>query len=136
MIEEMIVTGAWWDFVDHLAGVHLGRILAAFPGEIRPVVWRWATDDDMWRRRSSILVQLRFKDATDTELLFHTIDASTDSKEFFLRKAIGWALRNYSKIEPDTVVDYVTANADRLSGLSKREALKVLKKQGVVAAIP
>ena len=89
----------------------------------------------MWRRRSAIIVQLRFKEHTDTELLCHAIEASMDSKEFFLRKAIGWALREHSKSDPDIVVEFVTAHADELSGLSKREALKVLKKKGVVEGV-
>jgi 3-methyladenine DNA glycosylase AlkD len=136
MIEEMIVTGAWWDFVDRLAGVHMGHLLARFPDEIRPMMWRWATDDDMWRRRTSIIVQLGRKATTDTELLFHAIESSVDSTEFFLRKAIGWALREHSKTDPDVVIDYVTAHADELSGLSKREGLKVVRKQGLVTEIP
>lgn len=135
MIEEMIVTGAWWDFVDRLAAVHMGHLLDAFPDEIRPMMWLWASDDNMWRRRTSIIVQLGRKAETDTELLFHAIESSIDSKEFFLRKAIGWALREYSKTEPDVVIGYVAAHADELSGLSSREALKVVRRQGLPTGI-
>ena len=131
MIEEMIVTGAWWDFVDALAANHLAAILAADPATIRPVMWDWAVDDmdrtgALWRRRSAILVQLKAKADTDEALLLHAIEASVDSTEFFLRKAIGWALRQYASTAPDTVRTYVAANHDPLSGLSRREALKNL----------
>ena len=135
MVEEMIVTGAWWDYVDRLAGVHMGHLLVAYPDEIRPLLWRWATDDDLWRRRTSIIAQLRRKADTDTALLFHAIEASSASTEFFLRKAIGWALREYSKTAPDEVIAYVTAHTGELSGLSTREALKVVRKAGRVVDI-
>ena len=129
MIEEMIVTGAWWDYVDQLAGKHMGYLLASYPENIRPVLMSWATDDDIWRRRTAILAQLRLKADTDTELLFPAIEASITEKEFFLRKAIGWALREYSKTAPQVVADYVSANSHRLSALSRREALKVIKRR-------
>lgn len=103
---------------------------------MKPLLKRWATDDDMWRRRTAIICQLKFKSATDEALLFHAIEASKLSREFFLRKAIGWALREYSKTEPQVIIDYITTNADTLSGLSKREGLKVLLKQGAVSGIP
>jgi 3-methyladenine DNA glycosylase AlkD len=131
MIEEMIVTGAWWDHVDELARHHMGTMLRQDPSRIRPVMWAWATDDldrdgAMWRRRTSIVCQLGFEENTDLELLFHTIEGSIDSEEFFLRKAIGWALRHYARTDPDAVIGFVDRHADRLSDLSKREALKHL----------
>ncbi|MEQ8840774.1 MAG: DNA alkylation repair protein [Acidimicrobiales bacterium] len=131
MIEEMIVTGAWWDHVDALASDHMGAMLASDPDTVHPVMWQWATDDlerdgAMWRRRTSIICQLSFKDDTDLDLLFHAIEASMDSKEFFLRKAIGWALRQYARTDADEVIAFVDRFEDRLSGLSKREALKHL----------
>ena len=132
MIEEMIVTGAWWDHVDALATNHMGTMLAADPETVRPAMSAWATDDmgrdgAMWRRRTSIICQLKLKESTDLELLFHAIEASIDSREFFLRKAIGWALREYAKTDPDEVLAFVERHEDRLSGLSKREALKHLR---------
>lgn len=132
MIEEMIVTGAWWDHVDALAANHIGTMLAADPETVRPVLWDWATDDidrdgAMWRRRTAIIGQLKGKERTDLDLLFHAIEASIDSTEFFLRKAIGWALREYAKTDPDEVLAFVERHEDRLSGLSKREALKHLR---------
>ena len=136
VLEEMVVTGAWWDFVDTLATHHFGTLLATHPKTMKPLLKRWATDDDMWRRRTAIICQLKFKSATDEVLLFHAVEASKLSREFFLRKAIGWALREYSKTEPQVIIDYITENADTLSGLSKREGLKVLLKQGAVSGIP
>jgi 3-methyladenine DNA glycosylase AlkD len=84
----------------------------------------WSTDADMWKRRSSILCQLPAKRETDLDLLYACIEPSIGSSEFFLRKAIGWALRQYAWTDPDEIARYVAANEDRLSGLSKREALK------------
>jgi 3-methyladenine DNA glycosylase AlkD len=124
MFEEMIVTGAWWDYVDELAGHHVGPILRNEPARMRKVLLAWSKDGDMWKRRSSIIAQLGFKKETDLELLYACIEPSLDSKEFFLRKAIGWALRQYAWIDPAEVVRYVRAHDTRLSGLSKREALK------------
>ena len=129
MLEEMIVTGAWWDYVDQLAAKHLGHLLASYPADIRPVLLSWAEDDDIWRRRTAILAQLRFKAGTDTDLLFSAVEASIEEKEFFLRKAIGWALREYSKTAPQVVADYVASNHHRLSPLSRREAMKVIERQ-------
>ena len=129
MVEEMIVTGAWWDYVDQLAGKHMGHLLATHPDDIRPVLLRWAGDDDIWRRRTAILAQLRFKDRTDPGLLFTVIEPSIACKEFFLRKAIGWALREYSKTRPEAVTRYVEANHQRLSPLSRREAMKALARR-------
>ena len=129
MLEEMIVSGAWWDYVDQLAPKHIGHLLSSYPTDIRPVLMLWADDPDIWRRRTAIIAQLRFKTDTDTDLLFFSVEASIDEKEFFLRKAIGWALREYSKTAPDVVANYVASNHRRLSPLSRREALKVLARR-------
>jgi 3-methyladenine DNA glycosylase AlkD len=124
MLEEMIVTGAWWDFVDTLAGSNLGDILGAEPRRMKPLMRRWARDPDMWKRRSAILCQLKFKRETDLELLYDCIEPNLSGKDFFIRKAIGWALRQYAWTDPKEVRRYVKANKDRLSPLSVREALK------------
>jgi 3-methyladenine DNA glycosylase AlkD len=136
MLEEMIVTGAWWDVVDTLAGYNLGDILRAEPRRMKPLMRRWARDADMWKRRSAILCQLKFKRDTDLELLYdciepnlphHSTRASSGSLmagKFFIRKAIGWALRQYAWTDPKEVKRYVKANRERLSPLSVREALK------------
>ena len=136
LVEELVVTGAWWDFVDAIAGTGVGAMLTAYPAETALILRRWAGDNDQWKRRTAILAQLRLKKATDPELLFGVIEPSIAHNDFFLRKGIGWALREYSKVEPETVVDYVTRNASRLSPLSKREALKVLMRKGAISTIP
>jgi 3-methyladenine DNA glycosylase AlkD len=127
MYEHMIVTGAWWDYVDDLAARRVGTLLARFPDAIRPAMLEWSTSDDIWKRRTSILCQIKFKSETDLDLLYTCIQPSIDEKEFFLRKAIGWALRSYAWTDPVEVERYVQAHSDRLSGLSKREALKNLR---------
>ena len=127
LLEEMIVTGAWWDFVDTLAGHNLGDILRADPRKMKPLMRRWARDADMWKRRSAILCQLGLKRETDLDLLYDCIEPNLSHKDFFIRKAIGWALRQYAWTDPKEVKRYVKANKARLSPLSVREALKNCK---------
>ncbi len=127
MYEELITTGAWWDYVDELASNRIGPLLAAYPAPMRKAMRAWSESDDMWKARTSIICQLGFKAQTDVALLFRCIEPSIASKEFFLRKAIGWALRQYGWTDPDEVRRYVVANEARLSGLSKREALKNIR---------
>jgi len=123
MYEEMIVDGAWWDYVDEIAANRIGPLLAAFPKQMGKTMRAWSTSPNMWKRRTSIICQLGFKDAIDLELLYACIAPSIESKEFFLRKAIGWALRQHARVDPGEVARYVAAHPE-LSGLSKREALK------------
>jgi 3-methyladenine DNA glycosylase AlkD len=124
MYEELIVTGAWWDYVDSIAESRVGKLLVAYPKEMRKTMLAWSTSPDMWKRRTSIICQLKRREETDLDLLYRCIEPSIDSKEFFLRKAIGWALRQLAWTDPEEVVRYVAANEARLSGLSRREALK------------
>jgi len=124
MFEEMIVTGAWWDFVDAIAGRQLGDVLRAQPARMAKLMRRWSRDPQMWKRRSSILCQLMFKGDTDLKLLYDCIEPNLADKQFFIRKAIGWALRQHAWTDPREVKRYVKANKSRLSGLSVREALK------------
>jgi 3-methyladenine DNA glycosylase AlkD len=123
MLEELVVSGAWWDHVDELAMV-VGELLRRHPKKIRPLMRRWSTDPDMWKRRVSIICQLRFKRDTDLELLYANIEPNLGVRDFFIRKAIGWALRQYAWTDPKEVVRYVREHEAGLSGLSKREALK------------
>jgi 3-methyladenine DNA glycosylase AlkD len=124
MYEEMIVTGAWWDYVDAIAGHRLGLLLRRFPPEMRREILAWSRSDNLWKRRSAILCQLTFKKDTDLDLLYATIEPALASKEFFLRKAVGWALRQYAWTDPREVRRYVREHQMELSPLSKREALK------------
>ena len=136
LVEELVVTGAWWDYVDAIAANAVGAMLRSHPDETKPVLLRWAEDENIWKRRTAILAQLKCKDATDANLLEAVIAPSIGEKEFFLRKGIGWALRNYSYVRPTFVIDYVQQHAERLSPLTKREALKALLKAGTVARVP
>lgn len=125
MYREMIVTGAWWDHVDEVAG-RVGGLLLTHPDEVRPVVQGWIHDDDRWLRRTSVICQRSAKERTDLDLLTETIDANRADPDFFLRKAIGWALRSYAYTDPEWVRAFVDERGDALSPLSRREALKHL----------
>lgn len=124
MYEEMIVSGAWWDYVDAIATNRLDLILAADPARMKPAMLGWARGADIWKRRSAILCQLNAKAATDRHFLMACIAPSLGSKEFFLRKGIGWALRHFARTDPDWVRAYVADHEAVLSPLSRREALK------------
>lgn len=128
MYEELIVTGAWWDFVDELAEHRIGPLLAAYPVPMRKTMLAWSRSPDMWKRRTSIICQMFFREATDLNLLFACMEPSLSSKEFFLRKAIGWALRQVAKHDPKAVRRYVKEHAAQLSPLSQKEALKHLSR--------
>ena len=121
-MEYCIVHKSWWDSVDHLAGYCLGPYFKLFPHQLPAVTDRWNESDNMWLQRSSIMFQKAYKKETDVALLKKYILHCKDSKEFFIRKAIGWALREYSKTDPDWVIKFVERHP--LSPLSKREALK------------
>jgi len=123
VLEEMVVTGGWWDHVDELAMV-IGELLQKHPKKMRPLMRKWSTDPNLWKRRVSIICQLKFKHETDLDLLYSNIEPSLADRDFFIRKAIGWALRQYAWTDPTEVGRYVRANEARLSGLSRREALK------------
>lgn len=118
LYEELIVTGAWWDYVDAVAAGPLGALLP----EVAPVLREWSVDADLWKRRSAIIAQVRRKRDTDFALLAACIEPNRGDGEFFIRKAIGWALRSYAWIEPDAVRTYCATH--ELAPLSRREALK------------
>jgi 3-methyladenine DNA glycosylase AlkD len=122
-VEHLVTTKSWWDTVDGLAAQTTGALVAAHP-ELVHVMDVWIDADDFWLARTAILHQLRYKAATDVDRLFEYCSRRAADSEFFIRKAIGWALREYSKTDPAAVAAYVTANEGRLSGLSRREALK------------
>lgn len=128
LYRHLVVTGAWWDYVDKIASKRVGPILRDEPGQVTPVLREWAVDDDLWVRRTAILCQLGRKDTTDPDLLAYAILSSTDAslhgRDFFIRKAVGWALREYAKTAPEWVVRFVAEHETQLSGLSRREALR------------
>lgn len=123
-VEELIATKSWWDTVDALAVHVAGAILRRHPDEIAAWSKRWITSDDRWLNRTAILFQLKWKEATDAALLFANIRRHARHPDFFIRKAIGWALREYSATDPDAVRAFV--GSTKLSPLSVREALRKL----------
>lgn len=124
MYEELIVTGAWWDYVDDIAAHRVGSILRDHPEPMRRKMLLWSDSKDLWKRRTAIICQLGFKAGTDLDLLYACIEPSLTSREFFLQKAIGWALRQYAWTDGAEIRRYVRRNQGRLSALSYREALK------------
>ncbi len=126
LLEHLVVAGAWWDLVDEVAGHHVAPLHRAFPADLAPVIRCWSVSEDLWLRRTSVLSQLGSRRDTDRALLAEVIEANSGSREFFLRKAIGWALRALSTDDPDWVRQFVAAHHDELSPLSRREALRLL----------
>ncbi|MSQ30734.1 MAG: DNA alkylation repair protein [Dehalococcoidia bacterium] len=123
LLEEFVVTGAWWDLVDETAKL-IGEVLRGDRARMIDEMRRWSHDPLLWKRRVAIICQLRFKAGTDLDLLHAAIEANLDDRDFFIRKAIGWSLREYAKTDVEDVRRYVRAHAAQLSGLSVREALK------------
>lgn len=123
--EYMTITGAWWDLVDPIAH-RIADLHDAHPSQTAKIVRDWSTDDDIWLRRLAIISQLGRKERLDPQLLTDVIEPNVADREFFIRKAIGWALREYARIEPEWVRAFVADREDVLSGLTKREALKHL----------
>ncbi|EHB57519.1 DNA alkylation repair protein [Paenibacillus lactis] len=124
LLESLIIDKSWWDTVDFLAGNLSGSYLTHYPEQIEGYPDRWIRSDNLWLRRSAILFQLHYKDRTDKERLFQYIRICSHEKEFFIAKAIGWALRQYAKVNPDDVLAF--AANEFLQPLSRREALKLL----------
>jgi 3-methyladenine DNA glycosylase AlkD len=125
---HMVKAGAWWDVCDEVASRLIGPLLRAHPDEMAPTLVAWASHDHMWIRRVAILSQLKAKDETDTALLRATIEPNLGDRDFFIRKAIGWALREFSKTDPAWVMEFVENNEARLSALSRKEALRLITK--------
>ncbi|MFH6971366.1 DNA alkylation repair protein [Flavobacterium petrolei] len=122
LIEKLISDNSWWDSVDTIAKYILGEYLSDFPLETKNVIERFSRSENMWLNRSAILFQLGYKQKTSADLLFSECLKHSHSKEFFIQKAIGWALREYAKSNPEDVQEFVKTNT--LKPLSKKEALK------------
>ncbi|MBJ7357539.1 MAG: DNA alkylation repair protein [Nocardioides sp.] len=121
---HLVVTGAWWDVVDETA-THLVRdTLAGHPGVVTPVIDAWSVDDDVWLRRTSVICQVGRGADTDRDLLLRSVEANLEDPSFWLRKGIGWGLRDYARTDPDWVWAQVDRLGDRLSRLSRKEATK------------
>lgn len=126
LFENLIVTKSWWDSVDTIASHCVGKYLRTWPQDVETIIQRWNTHENMWLNRTAIIFQLSYKSKTDTELLTRVIDTHSRSKEFFIQKAIGWALRQYAYTDADFVRTFVETHT--LAPLSKREALKNMVK--------
>ena len=131
LLEQLVRSGAWWDVVDEIAGHVVGQVLLDDRIRATPVLDAWSVDPgSLWVRRAAMLAQLRHRERTDTDLLERVLVANLDDtsygKEFFVRKALGWALRQHARTDAAWVETFVRTHADRLSGLSRREALKHL----------
>ncbi len=126
LIEELIVNKSWWDTVDFLASNIAGDYFKKFPAQVEQVTGKWNQSKNMWLQRTSLLFQLKYKKQTDFILLTRYIEQLSGSKEFFIQKAIGWILREYSKTQPSTVKRFLKEHS--LAPLSKREAIKVMAK--------
>ncbi len=128
LFEQLIITKSWWDSVDGIASWMVGEHFSRFPHQRDKYINRWMKSGNMWLQRTCLLFQLGYKDKTDEMLMGSIIMSLNGRKEFFINKAIGWILREYSKTDAQAVMNFVENN--ELSNLSKREALKWLKNQG------
>lgn len=124
-LEIMIREKSWWDTVDDIAANLLGSLLKTFPEHIA-VMDRWIVDSNLWIRRSALLHQLKWKKETNHRRLYAYCEKLMAEKDFFIRKAIGWVLREYSKTNPDSVRDFINKNRPYLSPLSIREGSKYI----------
>jgi 3-methyladenine DNA glycosylase AlkD len=124
LIETFLITNSWWDSVDTISKYLLGQYLIEFPNETEKVIERFSNSENKWLNRSAILFQLGYKKNTNYELLFSECVKHSQSKEFFIQKAIGWALREYGSVNPGLVLNFVN-NTD-LKPLSRKEAIRKL----------
>jgi 3-methyladenine DNA glycosylase AlkD len=126
LYQQMVVEGSWWDFVDAIAADLVGRVVLLDRAKMRSTLEDWIDHDNMWLRRTALLAQLRHKTATDEAMLFDFCRRRAHEKEFFIRKAIGWALREYARVNPEAVREFLRNHEAQLSRLSRREAAKHL----------
>ena len=129
LYEQMIRQGAWWDFVDDIALHLIGFLLNNHQLTMWPILETWLRDNNLWIRRTVIICQNRLKIKTDSKYLFDFCLYHAKEKNFFIRKAIGWALREYAKSEPAKVIEFLVKNKDQFSNLSYKEAVKKINKK-------
>ncbi|WP_255988831.1 DNA alkylation repair protein [Chitinolyticbacter albus] len=125
LLDTLIGSKSWWDSVDGLAAQVLGPLLAQHPA-LLPSMDAWAAGERLWHKRAAILFQLSYRGETDAERLFRYCHDNAGHPDFFIRKAIGWALRQHARVAPDAVSAFLIAEGARLSPLSRREASKHL----------
>lgn len=124
LFEYMVTHKSWWDTVDFIAANLMGEYFKKFPEQRAAYVTKWIESNNIWLQRSALLFQLKYKENLDTVLLGSVINSLLESKEFFINKAIGWILREYSKTNPKWVKEFASKTA--LSNLSKKEALRLI----------
>ena len=133
LYEEMIATGAWWDYCDDISAGALAPLLQRYPRTVKPLLRRWARSDNLWLRRAAFLCQRSLKEHFDAVLFYDTIlpsiGASAFANEFFIRKGIGWALRSRSYSAPDEVMAFLREYETQLSPLTRREAMKAIARR-------
>jgi 3-methyladenine DNA glycosylase AlkD len=125
LFEYMVTHKSWWDTVDFIAVKLIGQYFITFPNQKDKYITKWLKSNNIWLQRSALLFQLKYKKNTDTELLSSTVNSLLNTKEFFINKAIGWVLREFSKTNPKWVIEFV--NKTELNPLSKKEALRLIK---------
>ena len=125
--EFMIVNKSWWDTIDIIAKKLIGPYMIRFPEERELLLEKWLSSENIWLQRTCLLFQLGYKENTDAGRLFQIIERLKSIDEFFIQKAIGWALREYSKVNPDLVKEYI--NRTELSKLAFTEGMKVIMRQ-------
>lgn len=123
---ELVRDGAWWDFVDEIAINLVGMVWLRHRPETQKEMDLWIRDENLWIRRCAIIGQLKHKEEIDTRRLYRYCREQASDTDFFIRKAIGWALRQQARIDPDGVRSFLAEMGDELSGLSRREAAKHL----------
>lgn len=128
LYEELLLTAENWDTVDWIAITLVGLVILAEPDHESKLI-EWRSHDNFWLRRSSLIAHIKHKEKTNTALQKETILLLCHEKAFFIRKANGWVLRQYSKTDPDWVDNFIQQYDSQLSGLSKREALKIINRK-------
>jgi len=126
LLEWLLVNKSWWDSVDAIAVKLIGPYMKTFPGKRNLYMNKWRNSDNMWLQRTTLIFQLKYGEAIDKKLLFEIIEQFSTSKEFFLKKAIGWALRELSYYDPQEVIEF--CNTHTLQALSVREAYKAMRR--------
>lgn len=130
-LESLVLKKSWWDSIDYLAPQMIATHFLRFPELRDGYVQKWIDSDNIWLQRCAVLFALKYKDKTDLDFLYQVIDQLKDHKEFFIRKAIGWVLRENSKRIPNEIIEYINTTQG-LSPLSKKEGLKVLVRKGMI----
>ena len=126
LFELMIINKSWWDTIDFIAPKILGEYFKLYPKQTSTKIQEWISSNNIWLQRSCLLFQLKYKTNIDTKLLSHIIYSLSDSKEFFINKAIGWILREYGKVNERWVIDFLQKT--KLNNLSKQQALKLINR--------